>query len=193
VALEHRQFTSVEEYIALEENNPDVRFEYHDGYVYMMSGGTADHATISFNIQTALRSALRKGPCRVYNSDMRVRITDSRYFHPDVTVTCDPRDRGKVSEIRSPRVVVEVLSPSTEASDHVRKLHAYLACPTIEEYFLVDSRSKRIEVYSKEQTKWSYSAFGPGDEVEVRSLGVRFALNDAYEDIVIEKEEEDYS
>ncbi len=183
----------VEEYLDLEERNPDVRFEYHDGYVYMMSGGTADHATISGNVYAILKNTLRSGACRAFNSDMRVRVSDLRYFHPDVTVTCDQRDRGKVSVIRSPRVVVEVLSPSTETSDRVRKLQAYLTCPTIEEYFLVDYRSKRIEVYSKEQTKWSYSAFEPGDEVEVRSLGVRFALNDAYEDVVIEEEEEDYS
>jgi Uma2 family endonuclease len=192
MALERRQSTSVEDYFALEENNPDVRFEYYDGYVYMMAGGTADHATIGFNIQTALRNALRNGPCRVYNSDMRVRISDSRYFHPDVTVTCDPRDRGKASVIQSPRVVVEALSPSTEASDRMRKLHAYLACPTIEEYILVDYRSRRIEVYSKAQRGWNYTVYGTGDEVEVRSLGVRFALDNAYENVVFEEEEEDF-
>lgn len=190
MALEHRQFTSVEDYFALEENNPDVRFEYYDGYVYMMAGGTADHATISFNVQTALSNALRNGPCRVYNSDMRVYLSDTRYFHPDVTVTCDPRDRGKASVIRSPRVVVEVLSPSTEASDRIRKLHAYLAYPTIEEYILVDYRTRRIEVYSKAQKGWNYVVYGPGDEVEVRSLGVRFTLDDAYENVIFEEEEE---
>ena len=72
----------------------------------------------------------------------------------------------------------------------MRKLQAYLALPTIEEYFLVDFRSRRIEVYSKAQKGWNYTAFGSGDEVEVCSLGVRFALDDAYENVEFEEEEE---
>lgn len=178
---------SVEEYLELDEHNPDTRYEYLDGYAYMMSGGSIDHATISFNIQTILNNALRKGSCRAHNSDVRVRISENRYVHPDVTVTCDPGDRGRVNLIKSPRVVVEVLSPSTEVSDRVRKLQAYLACPTIQEYFLVDSRSMRIEVYCRKESKWVYEAFGAGDMVEVESLHVSFPIEDAYVDVALEE------
>src|SRR5574337_447880 len=121
MALEHIPTMSVEQYFELEENNPDIRYEYQDGYVYMMSGGSANHATISGNIYAILRSLLRGSPCRVYNSDMKVRVSEKRYFHPDVTVTCDPRDRGTADVIQSPRLVVEGLSPSTEARDRGRK------------------------------------------------------------------------
>ena len=187
MALEHTPTMSVEEYFELEENNPDTRYEYFDGYVYMMSGGSANHATISGNIYAILRNFLRGGPCRAYNSDMKVRVSEKRYFHPDVTVSCDPRDRGTAYFIQSPRLIVEVLSPSTEARDRGRKLQYYLACPSIEEYLLVDARSMRIEIYRKEQTKWIYDAFEADDEVELTSLGIRFPVAYAYEDAICEE------
>lgn len=188
MALEHTPIMSVEEYFRLEENNPDARYEYLDGYVYMMSGGSANHATIGGNIYAILKSLLRGGPCRAYNSDMKVRVSETRYFHPDITVSCDTRDRGTADFIQSPRLVVEVLSPTTEAFDRGRKLQCYTACPTIEEYLLVDPRFMRIEIYRKEQKKWIYDAFEAGDEVELASLGVHFPVIDAYEDVVFEKE-----
>jgi Uma2 family endonuclease len=188
-ALERTPTMSVEQYFELEENSPDTRYEYLDGYVYMMSGGSANHATISGNIYAILRGLLRGSQCRVYNSDMKVRVSEQQYFHPDVTVSCDPYDRGTAAVIRSPRLVLEVLSPSTGVRDRERKLQCYLACPTIEEYLLVDARSIRIEIYRKEQKKWVYEAFEAGDEVELTALDVGFSIEDAYEDVIFEKEE----
>src|SRR5258708_23183418 len=124
MASERTPTMSVEEYFELEENRPDTRYEYLDGYVYMMSGGSANEATISGNIYGILRSLLRGGECRDYNSDMKVRVSEKRYLHPDVTVSCDSRDRGTTDLIRSPRVVIEVLSPGTEARDRGRKLQS---------------------------------------------------------------------
>ncbi len=191
MALEHTPLMSVEEYFELEENSPDTRYEYIDGYAYMMAGGSANHATIGGNILAILKSFLRGSPCRAYNSDMKVRVSETRYVHPDVTVTCNPQDRGTVDFIQSPRLVVEVLSPSTEARDRGRKLQWYLACPSVEEYLLVDSRSIRIEIYRKEQKKWIYDAFEADDEVELKSLRVRFSVADAYEDVLFDSEEND--
>jgi len=155
----------------------------------MMSGGSAKHAALSGNIYAILKGMLRGGPCRVYNSDVRVRVSEKRYFHPDVTVTCNPRDRGNVDLIQSPRLVVEVLSPSTEARDRGRKLQCYLSCLSIEEYVLVDSRSMRIEIYRKEHNRWMYDAFEADDEVKLSCLDLRFAVAEAYEDVVFDKEE----
>jgi len=188
MALEHTPTMSVEEYFRLEENNPDTRYEYLDGYVYMMSGGSANHATIGGNIYSILKSLLRGGPCRVYNSDMKVHVSEKRYFHPDVTVTCDPRDRGTTDFIQSPRLVVEVLGESTETYDWGRKLQYYLALPSIEQYLLVDSRSIRIEAYRKEQNKWIYDTFNAEDEVDLPTLGIRFPVVAAYEDVIFDKE-----
>src|SRR5947209_18633545 len=117
---------------------------------------------------------LRGSRCRVYSSDMKVYVSETRYFHPDVIATCDPRDRGTIQAIRSPRLVVEVLSPSTELTDRTWKLKNYRMHPTIEEYVLADSQSLKIEIYHKENNKWIYEAFENGDEIISDSLGVSF-------------------
>lgn len=90
MALEHPQTMTVEEYFLLERNDPDARYEYVDGRIYAMAGGTFNHDTIKSNIQRILWGLLRGGRCRVYSSDIKVYIAKERYFHPDVTVTCDP-------------------------------------------------------------------------------------------------------
>src|SRR5438132_433985 len=100
------QFMSIEEFRALEQANPDAKYEYIDGQAYLMSGGTADHARISSNMLRALEDALGDRPCLVYNSNLHARIGLSRVTLPDVTVTCDERDMGKITEIQAPRVIV---------------------------------------------------------------------------------------
>ncbi|MEO7021965.1 MAG: Uma2 family endonuclease [Ktedonobacteraceae bacterium] len=186
---------TVEEYFDLEENDSEMRYEYVDGYVYAMAGGSIDHGTIGGNIFATLRNLLRGTPCRVFNSDLRVRISETRYFHPDVTVSCDPRNQtGKNQFVEAPRVVFEVLSPPTEARDRGRKMRQYLACPTVEEYLLVNQNAPRIEIYRKGNATWYYSAFEAGDEVELRSLGVHFPIEEVYVDVVlpeVSEEEED--
>lgn len=147
MAIEHRQTMTVEEYFQLEASSPEACYEYVDGHVYAMAGGTANHDTVKSNIQRILWNSLRGSNCRVYSSDMKVYISETRYFHPDVTVTCDPRDRGTVQAIQSPRFVVEVLSPTTELTDRTWKLKNYRTHPTIEEYVLADSQSFKVEIY----------------------------------------------
>lgn len=183
MALQHHQTMTVEEYFLLEENDPNTCYEYVDGYVYAMSGGTFNHGTIKSNVHRILWGLLRDGKCRVYSSDMKVYISKERYFHPDVTVTCDSHDRGRGDQLQSPRVVVEVLSPNTELKDRTWKLQNYTAHPTIEEYMLVSTQAMKIELYRKEQNKWVYYAFGANDEIEVACLGVHFQVVEAYEGI----------
>jgi Uma2 family endonuclease len=183
MALEQPWMMTLEEYFELEERDPDTRHEYVDGYVYAMAGGTFNHNTISANIHRILWNRLRGSSCRVYNSDMKVHIAEKRYWYPDVTVSCDPGDRGTGQVLVSPRVVIEVLSPSTEMKDRTWKLKHYLACPTIEEYLLVDAKSQRVEIYRREKTTWRYSAFEAGDEIELLSLGVHFPIEEAYVDV----------
>ncbi len=133
MALQHRQTMIVEEYFLLGKNDPDTCNEYIDGSIYAMSGGSFNHDTIKSNVQRILWGLLRGGKCHIYSSDMRVFISKERYFHPDVTVTCDPRDRGTRDLLQSPRLVVEVLSPSTELKGRTWKLQNSTAHPTLEE------------------------------------------------------------
>ncbi len=187
MAVEHQRTMTVEEYFQLEKNHPTTRYEYIDGHVYAMAGGTADHDTIKSNLQRILWTLLRGSPCRVYSSDMKVYVSPTCYFHPDVIVTCDPHDRGTIQAIQSPRLVVEVLSPTTELTDRTWKLQNYRVHPTIEEYVLADSRSLKIEIYGREQNKWMYDAFEKNDEITLNSLGVHFPLLDAYRDVEFEE------
>jgi Uma2 family endonuclease len=184
MAIEHQRSITVEEYFQLEENDPDTCYEYIDGHVYAMAGGTANHDTIKSNMQRILWNLLRGSKCRVYSSDMKVYISETRYFHPDVIVTCD---RGTVQAIQFPRLVVEVLSPTTKLRDRTWKLKNYRTHPTIEEYVLADSQSCKIEIYHKENNKWIYEAFENTDEITLNSLGVHFPLADAYTDVEFEE------
>jgi Uma2 family endonuclease len=183
MALEHSQTMSVDEYFALEEQHPETRYEYVDGYVYMMAGGTINHDTIKANMERILWGLLRGSRCRTFSSDMRVFVSPTRYYHPDVTVGCDPRDRGTKKAVHSPRLVVEVLSPSTERTDRREKLRDYLACSTIEEYLLISSDSLRMELYRKEGKRSIYESFQANDEVEIACLGIHFPVTAAYEDV----------
>lgn len=151
----------------------------------MLAGGTLDHATISLNVATILRSLLRNSSCRVFTSDARVRLSSTRYVYPDVTVSCDSRDRGRIDIIQFPRVVIEVLSPGTEDYDRGRKFTYYRACPTIQEYVLVNTEYRAVEVCRREKNDlWSFLTFNLGDEVELTSLGVAFFVAEVYEDVI---------
>src|SRR5437763_33372 len=120
MALSHDPLMSVEEYLQLDRSSTEARFEYIDGYVTMLAGGTLDHATIGANIITILRRSLRGSPCRVFTSDARVRLSLTRFVYPDATVSCDEQDRGQSDNVQSPRLVVEVVSRSTEGYDRGR-------------------------------------------------------------------------
>lgn len=188
----HRQTMTVEDYFHLEENDPYTRYEYIDGHVYAMAGGSADHDTVKSTLQNLLWNALRQSGCRVYSSDMKVYISATRYFHPDVTVTCNPADRGKIQAIQSPRLVVEVLSPSTELTDRTWKLQNYRAHPTIEEYVLADSRSCKVETYHKKNGLWIYDAFENDDMVRLHSLNLHLKLADIYADVEFTDQSTDF-
>jgi len=194
VAQPHRVLMSIEDYLALDRESHDVRYEFIDGYAYMMLGGTLNHSTISINVTSLLRSLLRGNSCRVYNSDARVRLFESRYVYPDASVSCDERDRGTGDMISSPRTVVEVLSPSTEAYDRGRKFVYYRSCPTIEEYVLVDTQRQAVDVYRRAtETLWTLHLFGPGDQLELASLNISFPMAALYENVTLPEDDPDAS
>jgi Uma2 family endonuclease len=105
---------------------------------------------VTLNLATALKQRLRGGPCRVYVSDMRLRVaTADAIFYPDVMVSCDPRDHAALHVIEHPTLVIEVLSPKTEAFDRGAKFAAYRALPSLRDYVIVDIDARRLEVYRR--------------------------------------------
>lgn len=191
VALRHQPSMSVEDYLALDRQSVETSYEYIDGYVTMLAGGTLDHATIGANIISILRRLLRGSSCRVFTLDARVRLSKTRYVYPDVSVSCDEQDRGQSDTIQSPRLIVEVLSPATEAYDRGRKFGFYRECPTIQEYVLVDTQVPAVEVYRREKNDlWLLRTFHLDDEIDLLHLGIHFPIKDIYEDIVFPLEDE---
>ena len=172
---------SVEDYLILNRNSKDMRYEYLDGDVRMLAGGSPDHSIIIANLTAAIKGPLKGNPCRVYNSDVQLKLSEKRYVFPDITISCDERDRNQKETIHYPLVVVEVLSPTTEATDRGKKAAYYRACPTIQEYVMVDSEEIFIEVHRREEQRWTINTFEAGDIVTLESLGIQFPIEDAYE------------
>lgn len=191
-AQPERLFMSVADYLQLDRSSLEARYEYIDGYVTMLAGGSANHALIGVNVVSILRGLLRSTPCRVYNSDLRVRVSETRYVFPDASISCDERDRGRRDIIQSPRLIVEVLSPGTEAYDRGRKFAYYRNCPTLQEYVLIDSQYPVVEVFRREKGSfWTFHAFSMGEEVTLTSLDIRFTVAAVYEDIVFTEYDND--
>ncbi len=184
-ALPYHRSISVEEYLQRDRDSIETRSEYIDGYVRMLAGGTLNHATISLNVARVLYGLLRGSFCRVFNSDARVCLSETRFVYPDVTVSCDERDRGEIDYIQSPRLVIEILSTSTEDYDRGRKFTYYRECQTIQEYVLINTTHQAVEVCRRERNDlWILQVFGPNSDVELVSLGVHFPISAVYEDVV---------
>ena len=181
---------SVEDYLALDRASVDVRYEYYDGAIRAMTGGSLRHSSIKVNCVLALGNTLRGKGCRVFDSDARVQITAARYVYPDVTVTCSlERIEGDI--IPFPVVVIEVLSPSTAYIDKGRKLDFYRACLSIEEYVLIDSERVHVEVYRRAGAFMHYFAVGPGDTFDLTSIAVQISVDDLYQGIEFPPDEDD--
>lgn len=178
----HYERMRLEEYFDLIERDPEHAYEYLDGRVYMMTGGSPDHSIIGSNLNGLLQSFLRGRRCIVYNSDVYVQLSEQYRVCPDVTVGCDPRDRGAQDAIRYPTLVAEVLSPTTEARDRGQKSFRYRSCPSIQEYLLISSEFPLVEVFRREkQGFWSLYTLELDDTIELNSLDIRFPVADLYQ------------
>lgn len=176
-----------EEYFQWEEGQ-QVRHEYIDGEVYAMSGGTQNHGRIASNIIFILKGHLRGGGCQVGNSDCRVNILETNDFvYPDVSITCDDRDRTAVQAIKYPCLVVEVLSPSTANYDRGDKFRMYRRNPVLQDYLLVDAEKIAIDLYRhNELGNWEIVNYQAGDTIKLQSVNLSCLIEDIYEDIVFE-------
>ncbi len=177
-------YMTVEEYLRLDNESPDARYDYIDGQVIRCAGGSPQHAEIATNITSIIKPFLRGSSCHVFSSDVRIRLSASRYVHPDIAVSCDERDWADPEAIRYPGLIIEVLSPSTEARDRGQKFADYRALTSLQEYVLINFAYQGIELFRREKGHlWSFQTFLPDADVELVSLGIRFPVADVYEGI----------
>jgi Uma2 family endonuclease len=178
-----------EEYFAWEEQQEE-KYEYFDGEVYAMSGGTLNHSRIAVNVITMLDNHLADGGCQVLNSDARVKIHRSeKYVYPDASVTYDERDRQTTQYIAHPCTIVEVLSPGTEAYDRGKKFKLYRQSSSLIDYVLVNADEIEIDVFRKnERGRWEEISYIAGDLVELESINLTFPIERIYRGIKFHSE-----
>jgi Uma2 family endonuclease len=173
-----------EAYLIAEEQS-SVKHEYIDGQVYAMAGASDAHVTIALNVATLLKNHLRGSKCRVFISDMKARIEKLNiYYYPDVLVTCDERDRTESTLKRYPKVIIEVLSSSTEAFDRGDKFLDYQHIETLEEYVLIGTSRQRVDCFRRNaEGLWVMQSYSPGQILSLNSLQFETALEALYEDV----------
>jgi Uma2 family endonuclease len=183
------QKMTIEEYLEWEPQQ-DVRYEYVNGEVFAMTGGTIPHNDIALNLYTALRPHVRSRGCRANVSDVKVQVSPkSPYYYPDVIVSCDPQDLNARNFIQSPKLIAEVLSPGTSAKDRGEKFTYYLTIPTLQEYILIDSEKISVERYCRgEGRMWLYYPYMAGDIISLSSIEFNCPIELLYESVVFETE-----
>lgn len=182
-----RQPYDFDEYLELEASS-DVKHELLDGNAWAMTGGSPRHAAMAANVGGLLGRLLAGQRCQVFSSDLRIRVAETGLAtYPDVSVICgsielDPEDR-KGHTINNPTLVVEVLSPSTEAYDRGEKLAHYKRIAALREVMLVAHDERRIDLWRRTASGWTQLTFHAGQAVELESVhGIRVPVDDVYFD-----------
>ncbi|MUG98682.1 Uma2 family endonuclease [Scytonema sp. UIC 10036] len=197
VAVPARILMSAEKYLIWEPTQ-EQRYEYWDGEVVAMSGGTRSHNRVCGNFFRVLDDALLDRIFEVYIVDVKVQVeSKQKYFYPDVVVTCDERDSFACAKgdrnpqlIQFPCLIVEVLSPSTEAADRGKKFAKYRQSSTLKEYILVQVAQPGVEVFRRnEQGKWVLSEYNLDELLPLESVNVEIAIADLYRQVQFETEE----
>jgi Uma2 family endonuclease len=178
IAVPH--YISPKDYLDIERENP-VRLEYRCGLVYAMAGGSDNHDRIALNLLTLVNLHLGESACRFHSGNVKVNYQDTFYYYPDAFVTCDPRDRDDRYIKRYPKLIVEVLSSSTEIFDLGEKFEDYKQLKSLEEYSLISQELQRVECRRRSTAKsWETTVYGEGDRVTLKSIDLEFAIAELY-------------
>ena len=170
------------EYLELEASS-EVRYQFFDGAVYAMSGGSPDHSRLAANVINTLATQLSGRPCQAFTSDLRVRVLATGLAtHPDVSVVCgslerDPEDRNTVTK---PVLIAEVLSPTTERYDREEEFANYRRIQSLASYVLISQEEQRLEVFSRnDDDSWTLREVRSG-RVELPAIGCGLSVEDVY-------------
>ena len=181
VANPQFQYMSPQEYLEWEKTQ-ELRYEYIDGEVFAMTGGTIPHNRIALNLAIDLDDFLAEKECQVYISDVKVQVTSvGPYHYPDVMVSCDDEDKDAIDMVQYPCLIVEVLSPSTEAFDRGKKFTRYRQSNTLQEYVLIESDEIAVECFRKnDEGLWVLHTYGEGDTLNLESVGISIPVEKLY-------------
>jgi len=164
----------IAEYLQLEEA-ATIKHEYVAGVIYALAGASQRHNQLALNLVIQLWPRAQAAGCRVYASDMKVKIGDEAVYYPDVVVTCSAEPHPLYLE--RPCLIVEVLSPSTEGTDRREKLLNYQKLASLQAYLLVDSESRRAEGYYRNQNGWLYRLVEDEGELPFACLDLNLKLS----------------
>lgn len=174
------------DYIACDEASEE-KHEFVDGEIFAMSGGTVAHALIGTNVARALGNVLERQPCRVFGSDLRIRVPATGLAtYPDVTVVCGKPmlDPENAHTITNPIVLIEVLSPSTEKYNRQQKFDHYRLLPSLREYLLISQDKQHISHYTRNaDDSWTLRDIRPPSELRLSSLECTLSLETIYQGV----------
>jgi Uma2 family endonuclease len=177
-------YIASEDYLKEEEKN-SIKHEYRQGQIYAMAGASNNHVLITLNLAAMLRNHLRGSGCRTYVSDTKIQIESiNTYYYPDITISCDQRDRAFENFLRYPCLIVEVLSSTTEAFDRGDKFADYRHLDSLQEYILISQNRMNIECFRRNtENQWVLNPYGEADRLHLASLDFQCAVTDVYEEV----------
>ena len=170
------------DYLIWEHEQSD-RHEYVAGEVFAMVGVRDRHNVIALNLAALVRPHLKGSPCKTYLSDIKLEVSAAdSVFYPDLFVTCETPSDPLVK--RDAALIVEILSPSTEAYDRGRKFGMYRLLPGLKEYLLIGTDEALVEVYRRtDDEAWLLRTYRPGDTFTLASIDLQIAVDDVFDDI----------
>jgi Uma2 family endonuclease len=182
VALTKPEWT-IETFIAW-ENEQLEKHEFHCGEMFAMVGGRRTHGRVVVNLTTHFSNQLRGTPCQAFAETMKLQIGDDTITYPDLFVTCDRADLRTEQIFRAPTLIIEVLSPSTQAYDRGQKFAFYRRLASLQEYILVDPESKRVEAFRRDgDGRWYLHDQSEGGLLEAASVGVRMSHAEVFDGV----------
>jgi Uma2 family endonuclease len=184
--LKFRTKISVENYLEGEKVSP-VRHEYFHGEVYAMADASDNHGRIAINLTTALSIHLRDSNYEPFFRDIKIRVTPSVYYYPDILVTCEENPENPYFR-NNPILIIEIVSKSTERIDRREKVFLYQQIESLQEYVVVDQYRKKIQVHRRQTNGgWITYFFDDADEsVELSSIDLNIPLHEIYRRVTFE-------
>jgi len=180
---------SIEEYIAIEREN-DTRYEYHNGEIFVMAGGTVSHTDISGNVFHEVTTKLRakNSSCRPFNNDLKIQIqSERRFVYPDMSVICEEPETSEYYKdaLTNPIIIIEVLSDSTANYDRGKKFFLYRKIETLQEYILIEQDAPEIDIYTRtEGDLWRINRVsGVENSLTLQSFEIEIPLKDIYRSV----------